>query len=251
MKKLSILFLANSFADDTIEYMPRIAKEFGYDLDVFNLFIGGCSIETHIDNLINHKPLYELRTFNKDKDIWEATCNVASNDFIISRRWDYIVLQQNSYMSGLPNGMDNVNKLIDLIKKIINKDVKFVWNMTWAYPKYSDLDVFEAEYNSDQEKMFNCILDNVNNHIKTNPTFVKIIPNGIALQEARKCVDEHLLHRDGFHLSYQPGRYLAGLTACKALLNIDVKKVKYIPKENMDEKLKSTLIECASKIKFN
>ena len=143
MKKLSILFLSNSFGDDTVEYMPRIAKDFGYDLDVFNLYIGGCSIETHIDNLINHKPLYELRTFNKEKDIWETTYNVASNDFIPSHKWDYIVLQQNSYMSGLPNGMENVSKLIKIIKEIINKDVRFAWNMTWAYPKYSDLDVLK------------------------------------------------------------------------------------------------------------
>ena len=245
MKKLSILFIANSFADDTIEYMPRIAKDFGYDLDVFNLYIGGCSVEIHIDNLINHKHAYELRTFNKEKDIWETTLDVASNDFVASRNWDYIVLQQNSYMSGQKDGLKNVNKLVELVKKIANKDVKFAWNMTWAYPKDSDLDVFESEYQKDQQKMFNCILKNVENNIKNNPNFEVIIPNLISLQNARKYYDERVLHRDGFHLSYQPGRYLAGLTAIAAILKVDISKVKYNPDTTkINKQMKNAFVKC-------
>ena len=53
MKKVSILFLANSFADDTIQYMPEIAKDCGYDLDLYNLYIGGCDINRHINNILN------------------------------------------------------------------------------------------------------------------------------------------------------------------------------------------------------
>ena len=45
MKKVSILFLANSFADDTIQYMPEIAKDVGYDLDLYNLYIGVSPLE--------------------------------------------------------------------------------------------------------------------------------------------------------------------------------------------------------------
>ena len=76
MKKNSILFIANSFADDTIQYMPNIAKELGYDLDLYNLFIGGCSIDTHIENLRNNNHLYELRVYNKEQDYWETEYNV-------------------------------------------------------------------------------------------------------------------------------------------------------------------------------
>lgn len=57
MKKVSILFVANSFGDDTIMYMSRIAKEFGIELDAHILYIDGCDINTHSDML---QPLIEV-----------------------------------------------------------------------------------------------------------------------------------------------------------------------------------------------
>ena len=244
MKKVSILFLANSFADDTIQYMPEIARDFGYDLDLYNLYIGGCDINHHINNIINKVKEYELRVYNKEKQVWETVYNVASTDFIPSKKWDYIILQQSSYFSGLPNGLENIEQLVALVKGLANKDVKFIWNMTWAYPKHSDLEVFKNEYKDDQDFMYQSILNNVKERIMPNKDFVKIIPNGTALQNARGCIDEHLLHRDGFHLGYQFGRFLAGLTAIGTLFDVNLDNAKYHPVEIPDE-LMNDYIKCA------
>lgn len=244
MKKVSILFLANSFSDDTIQYMPEIARDFGYELDLYNLYIGGCDINHHINNILNRVKEYELRSYNKEKQTWETFYNIASTDFIPSRKWDYIVLQQSSYFSGLPNGLENIETLVELVKDLANKDVKLVWNMTWAYPKYSDLEVFKNDYKNDQNFMYQSILNNVKERIVTNKDFEKIIPNGTALQNAREYIDEHLLHRDGFHLGYQFGRFLAGLTAVGTLLDVDLSNVKYHPVEIPDE-LMNDYIKCA------
>ena len=245
MKKVSILFLANSFADDTIEYMPRIAKEYGYDLDVFNLYIGGCEVQRHIDNLKSHAKAYELRVFNKEQDYWETEYEVASNDFIASRHWDYIVLQQSSWYSGLKDGLKDVNVLLKMVKELANKDVKFVWNMTWAYPKYSDIEIFIKEFGRDQNKMYRAIVENVKSVILPIKDFVKIIPNGTALMNARRYIKDELLHRDDFHLSYQPGRYLAAMTAVSTILGVDLTNLKYMPNEHVDEAMKQVLIKSA------
>ena len=228
MKKKSILFIANSFADDTIQYMPEIARDFDYDIDLFNLYIGGCDINTHIKNLLENNKVYELRIYDKEKQEWVTEYNVSSKEFIRKRHWDYIVLQQSSYMSGLKDGLKNADKLLELVQSLLKDNTtKFVWNMTWSYPYYSDLEIFSEAFNKDQNKMYQAIVNNVKQDILTNSNFVKIIPNGTAIMKARKYVKDELLFRDGFHLSYQPGRYLAGLTAVATLLEVDISKVIY------------------------
>ncbi len=231
MKKVSILFLANSFADDTIQYMPEIAHELGYDLDVNNLYIGGCDINSHINNILNKEKAYELRIYNKEKHIWETQYALSINEYIPSKKWDYIVLQQSSYYSGLPHGLDNIEKLVELVKGLANSNVKLIWNMTWSYPHYSDLEVFKKEYRNDSKFMYDSIVKNVKEYILPNKDFVKIIPNGTALGNAREHLQDELLYRDGFHLSFQFGRFLAGLMAIRVILDEDITNVNYHPVE--------------------
>ena len=238
MKKLSILFLANSFADDTIQYMPEIAKEVGYDLDLYNLYIGGCDINKHIRNILNSEKAYELRIYNEKTQLWDTKYGVSSNEFIASQRWDYIVLQQSSFYSGLPHGLDNIEELVRLIKEIANKDVKFIWNMTWAYPKYSDLEVFKNQYRNDSMFMYESIVNNVKEYIVSNKDFVKIIPNGTAIANAKEYLKDEVFHRDGFHLSYQFGRFLAGLTAVNTITGQDISNVKFHPVEIDEDTIK-------------
>lgn len=238
MKKVSILFLANSFADDTIQYMPEIANELSYDLDLYNLYIGGCDINRHINNILNKNKEYELRIYNKEKHIWETQYSISSNEFIPSKRWDYIVLQQSSYYSGLPHGLDNIEKLVELVKGLANKDVKFIWNMTWSYPHYSDLEVFKNEYHNDSKFMYESIVKNVKDHILIKKDFVKIIPNGTAIGNVRIYLKDELIYRDGFHLSFQFGRFLAGLTAISAIFNEDISDIKFHPIEIDEDTIK-------------
>lgn len=247
MKTIKVLFLSNSFGDDTIEYMPQITKELGIETELFNLYIGGCDVKSHTGNLINDNKIYELRSFNKEKGIWETTYGVSARQFIASKPWDYLVLQQSSYYSGLENGLDGVQKLIDCVKSLlINKKTKLIWNMTWSYPKHSDLEIFEQAFQKDQNKMYQAIIDNVKKEIVPNKEFSLIIPNGTALMYAREHVSDTLLHRDGFHLSFDYGRFLAGLTATRTIFNVDISKVKYHP-ENTSSDICEILKGCATR----
>ena len=243
MKNVKILFISNSFGDDTIQYMPEIASDFDYDLDLYNLYIGGCDIDKHIFNIQNNLKAYELRIYDKEKKQWETRYGVSVNDFIITEKWDYIILQQASHVSGIPNGLKNINVLLDLVKKLANKDAKYVWNMTWSYPKFSDLEIFKNAFDCNQEKMHTAIAENVKKYILPINDFVKIIPNGKAIYLAREGLGDELIHRDGFHLSYQPGRYLAGLTAVATLLDVEIDEVKFYP-EPISEHMKNIFVDC-------
>ena len=227
---MKVLFIANSFADDTIEYMPRIAKDFGIDLEVHNLYIGGCSIETHINNILNNAPAYEYRIFDENKDEWYTKYNVSINETLENERWDIIVLQQCSALSGVKNGLEGIEKLIDLVDShTVNKDYELIWNMTWSYPKENQFDVFRDHFNYDSEYMFSCIAANVKEKIIPIKKFKKIIPNGTAVENVRNVFTSEQIHRDYFHLTFGLGRYMAGLTAMKTIFDIDLSKTKYCP----------------------
>ena len=245
MKKLSIVFLANSFGDDTVEYMPKIAKDLGYDLDLYNLYIGGCPVESHINNILTNAKAYELRVYNKEKEVWETEYNVSSKEFISSRKWDFFITQQASHRSGVVDGLEKVNELIDLVKGLlVDKSTKIGWNMTWSYPSFSRLEVFGNDFGFDQDAMYKGILTNVQKVIVGNSNFSFIIPNGIAVKNARVYLRDELLHRDDLHLSLEFGRYLAGLTAIAVLLNDDLEEVLYHP-EKVPAEIRDLFKRCA------
>ena len=57
---------------------------------------------------------------------------------------------------------------------------------------------------------------------------MKVIPSGTAIQNAREVMGD-VLNRDGFHLDYAIGRYIAGLCVVKALVGLDIDNVTFAP----------------------
>ena len=89
----------------------------------------------------------------------------------------------------------------------------------------------DKEYHKDPMFMYESIVNNVKEYIVPNKDFIKIIPNGTSNINVREYIKDKLLFRDGFHLSYQFGRFLAGLTAVMAITGKDISKVKFHPAE--------------------
>ena len=95
---VKILAIGNSFADDGIEYLDEIAISAGKHIIVANTYIGGCSIQRHLDNARHDKHDYKYRknidgkyTEEKRKSLLEA---------LKDEEWDYIVFQQASSFAG-------------------------------------------------------------------------------------------------------------------------------------------------------
>src|SRR5699024_3897405 len=59
---IKILTIGNSFSEDAVEnYLYDLAKAAGDSLVIGNLYIGGCSLETHSANAASNAPSYSYR----------------------------------------------------------------------------------------------------------------------------------------------------------------------------------------------
>lgn len=218
---LKLLFIGNSFSDDTIQWMYEIATDLGIEVVIENMYIGGCSIDTHYSNIINDKPAYQW--VHRVNNSWVRTSNYTLAEAIVGQDWDFISLQQASGSSGIPSTYSQLQYLIDEVRYyLIDEDhTQIVWNMTWAYQGNSTHADF-AKYNNNQATMYEAICNSVQTKVLPIEDIKTVIPNGTSIQNARTSFVGDTLNRDGYHLSNDLGRYIAGLTALKALTGVDI-----------------------------
>ena len=133
---MRILAIGNSFSDDSLEYLYPVLQALGVDnISLGNLYIGGCSLQRHVENFENKTPAYEYRTNTENK--WETTLEHSLNAAILSQEWDVVSMQQASHDSGVKDSYQCLSRLIDFVHANTKKGVKLVWNMTWAYQEDS------------------------------------------------------------------------------------------------------------------
>ena len=151
-------------------------------------------------------------------------------------------------LSGLPDTYGNLGNLMDYVKgKATNKDVQFMFNMTWAYAAKSTHSPFK-NYNNDQMTMYNAIIETTQS-VVIGQYNLPVIPCGTAVQNARtsttfKGSGESALTRDGYHLTKTSnGRYIAALTFVSFITGEDISNITYKPKNTNTAKKKNTCIE--------
>ena len=238
---LKILTIGNSFSDDTMEYIGQIAESLGVEYVLANMYIPACDIDTHWNNVDKWLPAYEYRAFINGA--WVTTANTRVYDVVKKENWDYISFQQASGTSGVADTYGNLNNLVDKVRGFANANAKIVWNMTWAYQSDSTHGAF-VNYNNDQMTMYNAIVETVQTVIVPNERFDIISPTGTAIQNARASALGDTLTRDGYHLEYTYGRYLAGLTFFYALTGMDITEIEFAP-AGVNDEVKAICIEAA------
>ena len=240
---LKILTIGNSFSDDSMEYVAEIAKDLGVkNIKLGNLYIGGCSLSKHYNNAIKDLKSYEYRT--NQGNYWTNKKGVSISEAIESENWDYISIQQNSGDSGISSSYSPyLEDLITYIYNTANEEAKIVFNMTWAYQQNSTHQEF-VKYNKNQITMYEAIVEAVKEKVRSNEDISMVIPVGTAIQNARTSFVGDTLTRDGYHLTYDFGRYVAGLTFVKQLTGLDISNVKYKPTK-IDDSYRIIAIESA------
>lgn len=233
--ELKVLSIGNSFSVDGMEYVYDIAKEAGVtNIVLGNLYIGGASIQMHIEQIENN--LSDYIYYKNNTGSWKETYHAKLIDGLLDEDWDIISLQQVSHYSGLDEKYnENLTKLIAYVNTYkTNKKAKLAWHMTWAYQNKADHGGF-AFYKNDQTIMYHRILECVKKHILPLKEFSYIIPSGTAIQNLRQTEIKDTLTRDGFHLSFGLGRYTASLCWVKTLTNLSIKELLFRP-ENVTVK---------------
>ena len=211
-KTLRVLAIGNSFSSDTTHFLEDIARAEGFEnIWVGNLYISGCKLDQHATNASQNAMSYKYYT-NFD-GTWTTieSCNIQ---YALQQvEWDYITMQQGSTYSGLPDSYEpHLTQLIEYVNNNKrNPQAHLAWNMTWAYQSdFQKIDMF-SKYDLDQMKMYNAILDTVQQKVVPHEEFSYIIPVGTAIQNARTSYFGDTLTRDGYHLS-ELGRVIASYT---------------------------------------
>ena len=234
-KSVKILGIGNSFSVDAMEWVYKILKNLGVeDIKLGNLYIGGCPLSSHCENARGDLPAYEY--WKNTDDEWQIIPEFKMSDAIVERDWDFIFTQQQSGRSGLAETYDDVDELMAYVTVLAKGNPAYGWQMTWAYANGFDNPAFDA-YDREQDKMYAAILNAVQTKILPREIFSKLIPSGTAIQNARAVLGD-VLNRDGFHLSYDLGRFIAGLCVVKGLVGLDIDNVTYAPEGVSDEQRK-------------
>ena len=205
---MRILSIGNSFSEDAQRWLHQLSLCGDSVIDAENLFIGGCSLETHCDCITNKKSDYDLQGNNI-----EHIRKVSVNEIIENEQFDVITIQQASGFSGIPQSyIPYVTEIADYVRKH-QPNAKLYFHKTWSYDFDSTHKHF-AFYNNNQDEMFRRISDCA--EMVKKLINADVLPVGDFIQYLRENTDEFnhanggvSLCRDGFHLSLLYGRFVA------------------------------------------
>ncbi len=227
-RSLKILAIGNSFSSDALSYFRNLIEACGLeDYITGHMFIGGCSLDDHWANAQSGEAAYSYWKHTPSEHFSsKANLETALTD----EEWDVITIQQNSASSGIAADYSNIQNMIDYIQgHSLNSDAKILWHMTWAYQGDCTKNTFVEYFNSDQMTMYNSIVNAVTSKVLTQEEIADIIPSGTSIQNLRSSYLGDTLTRDGSHLSFDVGRYTAGLTLLVKLTGASIDELTWVP----------------------
>ena len=209
---MKILCIGNSFSEDAASYLSRAAANQGIEIHVENLYIGGCPLERHYNNMLSGEKAYELEINGNNTNE-----KVSLSESLEKEKWDIVTIQQASHFSAFYSTYQPYAS--ELVKFIREKqpEAKVYIHQTWAYEENSQRladngfaarkEMFAKIKESYRLAAEECAVDGM---IPSGQVFENMAAKGI------KC------HRDTFHASLGAGRYALALTWIKALTGADI-----------------------------
>ena len=241
---MKILFIGNSFSQNATRYIRQISDG---TLFVRNLYIGGCSLETHAKNIVNDAPAYQYQVDGK------ALAMTSIKSALLCEEWDIVSVQQVSSLSGVYDSyFPYIDTVLDEVKKH-RPNARIVFHRTWAY-NYGSQHPGYANYNNDTDLM-NKMIEQTAAKVAEKYSF-DVIPTGVAVYKGLNTPEfdirvggESLTAPDTFHLSAVYGRYLAGLVLYRFFTGKKASDVTFVPEET-DPKLIKLLVKIADETKI-
>ncbi len=204
---MRILCIGNSFSEDATSYLSRTAENQGIGIYAENLFIGGCSLEQHYNNMISGEKNYEIEIDGQNTHV-----RISLNEALEKEKWDIVTVQQASHFSAFYSTYQPyAAELVGFIRRK-QPEAKVFIHQTWSYEDNSQRladngfasgkEMFAEIKKSYRLAAEECAVDGM---IPSGQVFENMAAKGI------KC------HRDTFHASLGAGRYALALTWIKAL----------------------------------
>ncbi len=243
---ICILAIGNSFSQDATHYLHQIAEADGVETKVVNLYIGGCSLERHWQNIVTGAAdyLYELNGHSQER-------YVSVQEALAEEAWDVIITQQGSHDSGWP---DSYDPFLDNMASYIREHcptARLYMQKTWAYELDSTHGGF-IRYHNSQKEMFDRL--SAAYQMASERVGVPLIPCGDIIQALRgeKPFQYETgglsLCRDGFHMSYIYGRYVLAAAWYGTITGRKLDGNSYIPQTSLtEESAKGDLLKLIKK----
>lgn len=234
VRTLRVLAVGNSFSEDAVEqYLYELGHEAGVNLIIGNGYRGGQSLASHWRDATTGTGTFQYR---KIIDGVKTNRPATSLRYMLGDEpWDVITFQQVSQESGLPDTYEPyLSLLIGYAKALAKVDtVRMGFHQTWAYAKDSSHGGF-ANYDRSQPYMYASIVAAVEKAVRSHDELTFYIPTGTAVQNARattlaESYPSQDFTRDGYHLDYVLGRYIAACTWLEALTGISPVGLSYRP----------------------
>ena len=262
-KGLKVLMIGNSFSISLLSHLPQVAQDRGCELDLASLYIGGCSLKRHCENIDkdgdeDFKPyLFGRNRFGK---YTQGKANVC--DVLRRTKWNVVTIQQASHDSWRPESYKEYgDKLIAKIRELAPQ-AKIYVQETWSYTPW---DKRLGKWGFDQNEMYAKLHGAYGTFAKERG--LKVIPFGTAVQEWRKrlpvkytensfggdvvggrnTAKADMFKRDSsfkwvpncdvFHLN-EKGEYFQALVWLKSLFDVDLTEMDYRPTFVTEEEAK-------------
>ena len=123
---------------------------------------------------------------------------------------------------------EHLQSLVAYVRALADGHTKIAFNMAWVMEPYGTHPEI-VSYGGDQALMYQRLTDVTEHVVKPTKHLDILCPCGTAIQNARGTALCGRLSRDGFHLSYDMGRYIASLTFLKALTGWELSCLSWRP----------------------
>ena len=221
---LKVLMIGNSFSICNLKCMPQIAMALDRPLDLASLYIGGCTLERHWQNVVaatnaSFRPYRLDRVTDGRRLVNGGAANVP--DALRLAAWDVVTIQQASHLSWDPKSYEPFGSdLIAAIRRLAPQ-AKVVFQETWSYPPW---DARLRRFGFDQLDMYAQLHDASRSFAHRHG--LSVIPTGTAAEFAPDR--NALFTKPDFHFN-RVGEYLQGLVWAATLFDVDVTACAYRP----------------------
>jgi hypothetical protein len=201
---MKILCIGNSFSCDATRYLHGIAHADGVDMEIVNLYIGGCPLDRHFRNMKGDYKDYTLFFNGQDTGF-----KMSIKEALLSREWDVITVQQASKKSYKKDTYyPYITELVAYVRENA-PNAKVLIHETWAYEegsahlkKVTGFDHYDEMMAGVKEVYYDvCEKEKLDGLIPSGEMLGELVKRGIPV-----------VHRpDGAHASFGIGRYALGL----------------------------------------
>ncbi len=239
---MNVLSIGNSFSNNAHRYLPQMAKAAGKELMLCNLFIPGCSLETHWNNWRKEEEAYVYEVYLPGETEMRNPDGLALHDVVEDEDWDVITLQQCSHLSGIEESYSPYLAELAAYCRMVKPEAKIMLHQTWAYEKGCLKPEFAEYYHNDQDEMYRMLTECYAKAAKEAEIDL-IIPSGRAWQTARQTFIGDRLTCDGFH-GNEMGCFLAGACFYEMIFGESITKNPFMLPD-FDENINGALKACA------